>query len=84
MPDKEQKNAIFYLLLFVTDFIIQIHSFIKSLFHRCQSYAILQQYFTKLETLEMDLLFYLVTEGAAEASRQGKYGPKKIIYNSTR
>ena len=32
MPDKEQKNAIFYLLLFVTDFIIQIHSFIKSLF----------------------------------------------------
>ena len=64
MSDKEQTYAFFYLLLFITDFIIQI--------------------IAKLETQEMDPLFYLVTEGAAEASRQGKYGPKKIIYNSTR
>ena len=61
MSDKEQTYAFFYLLLFVTDFIIQI-----------------------IETQEMDPLFYLVTEGAGAASRQGKYGPKKIIYNSTR
>ena len=64
MSDKEQTYAFFYLLLFVTDFIIQI--------------------IAKLETQEMDPLFYLVTEGAGAASRQGKYGPKKIIYNSTR
>ena len=46
MSDKEQTYAFFYLLFFVTDFIIQI--------------------IAKLETQEMDPLFYLVTEGAGK------------------